>query len=158
MTTEALSRGVAPLPPFNNPDNKRSSKSPAFLHSPPDSNNAPQSDASDSELSDLDDEEPVLPDALESSPLAGKEQPPAPSEPNIDEDPKPEPDTRDEDIGEVLPDHWSGAVAVFKPTMHQFKDFNRFVRPLPSYLNHPLTNIFTTDGKGQQLWHEIWHY
>lgn len=81
---------------------------PTFLHSPPDSNNATKSDASDSELSDLEDE-PVLGDA----PLPG-----------------PQPEVED-DIGEVLPDHWSGAVPVFKPSMDQFKDFKRFVRYTP---------------------------
>lgn len=88
---------------------------PNFLHSPPDSNNAPKSDGSDSELSDLD-EEPVLGDA----PHMATAPAPAP------EDAKGEEEEKD-DIGEVLPDHWSGAVPVFKPEMHQFKDFKRFV-------------------------------
>jgi hypothetical protein len=101
--------------------------SPNFLHSPPDSNNAHKSDATDSELSDLDDEEPVLPDADQLRPAA--EPTVEPSLPIKDEaEVKPE-EEEEEDIGEVLPDHWSGAVAVFKPTMHQFKDFKRFVRP-----------------------------
>jgi hypothetical protein len=101
--------------------------SPNFLHSPPDSNNAHKSDATDSELSDLDDEEPVLPDADQLRPAA--EPTVEPSLPIKDEaEVKPEEEGEEEDIGEVLPDHWSGAVAVFKPTMHQFKDFKRFVR------------------------------
>lgn len=33
----------------------------------------------------------------------------------------------EEDIGEVLPDEWSGAVPIFRPTWNQFKDFKRFV-------------------------------
>lgn len=78
----------------------------SFLHSPPDSNNTVKSDASDSELSELD-EEPILSDA----PM-----------------PPPASDDGQDDIGEVLPDHWSGTVPVFKPTMDQFKDFKRFVR------------------------------
>ncbi|CAM1510462.1 Fc.00g007970.m01.CDS01 [Cosmosporella sp. VM-42] len=78
----------------------------AFLHSPPDSNDTHKTDASDSELSDLD-EEPVLSDA----PM------PAPESDDVNDE---------DDIGEVLPDHWSGSVPVFKPTMHQFKDFKRF--------------------------------
>lgn len=92
---------------------------PAFLHSPPDSNNAAKSDASDSELSDLD-EEPILdhlPVLLE-----------APTERVVPAEPKSEPAPEiEDDLGEILPDHWSGAVAVFRPTMHQFKNFDRFV-------------------------------
>lgn len=80
---------------------------PAFLHSPPDSNNAAKSDASESELSDLED------DAVD----------PQQSQPQTTEAPP------EDDIGEVVPDHWSGTVPVFRPTMHQFKDFKRFVRP-----------------------------
>ena len=83
---------------------------PVFLHSPPDSHNTHKSDATDSELSDLD-EEPILSDA----PM------PASASDDVNDE---------EDIGEVLPDHWSGSVPVFKPTMHQFKDFKRFVRCL----------------------------
>ncbi|CCF46245.1 hypothetical protein CH063_15060, partial [Colletotrichum higginsianum] len=78
---------------------------PAFLHSPPDSNNAHKSEASDSELSDLD-EDDVDPSA---NATAKQDEPPV-----------------EDDIGEVLPDHWSGTVPIFKPTMHQFKDFKLF--------------------------------
>lgn len=74
------------------------------LHSPPDSNNAAKLDGSDSELSDIDD----MDDPLKSA-----------TPPNADPV---------DDIGEVLPADWSGAVPIFKPTMHQFKDFKRFVR------------------------------
>lgn len=88
---------------------------PNFLHSPPDSNNVARSDGSGSELSDLDDE-PILSDAP---------QPGAGAGPANNDDTKP--DEPSDDIGEVLPDHWSGMVPVFKPTMHQFKDFKRFV-------------------------------
>lgn len=139
MSPEALSVGAAPAhdtagqpvaaaqqPPSDAHDKPEpaSHSSPSFLHSPPDSNNAPKSEATDSELSDLD-EEPVLPGAPMMSEMEdGSQVPHDPSDSGPQPEPKPEPE---EDIGEVLPDHWSGAVAVFKPTMHQFKDFNRFV-------------------------------
>lgn len=122
------------------------------LHSPPDSNNAMNLDGSDSELSDLDE----VADKLNGK-LPAHHQPPPTSDtpvvvpssaaPSAAVDPKPEPqpetemttaeptDTQqngdteaaDEDIGDVLPDHWSGTVPVFKPEMRQFKDFKRFV-------------------------------
>lgn len=94
---------------------------PVFLHSPPDSNNAAKTDASDSELSDLEDE-PILDDL-----------PPAAAEPQVEQQLEQQPEQQgeeEEDIGEVLPDHWSGAVPVFRPTMYQFEDFQRFVRRL----------------------------
>jgi hypothetical protein len=81
------------------------SSKPTGLHSPPDSNNDMKLDGSDSELSDLDDA--AIADDLK--------------------DVNPPVEVVD-DIGDVLPDHWSGTVPVFKPTMHQFKDFKRFVR------------------------------
>lgn len=88
------------------PTDTSKDRSSSFLHSPPDSNNAAKTDGSDSELSDLDDEMPDV-DSM----------------PNL-----PKTEEAEEDIGEVLPDHWSGTVPVFKPTMHQFKDFKKFVR------------------------------
>jgi len=120
MSTDAVGVSV-PAPPdagpaldSTNADVKGSDQqTPAFLHSPPDSNNTIKSEASDSELSELEDE-PVLDGARPKTP------PPHSAEA------KPEQE-EDEDIGEVLPDHWSGTVPVFKPTMHQFKDFQRFV-------------------------------
>lgn len=74
--------------------------------SPPDSNNATKSDPTDSELSDLSDDvgDTDMPDA-------------APAD----------------DIGEIYPDHWSGGVPVFKPTMREFKDFTLFVRTVSPY-------------------------
>ena len=67
------------------------------LHSPPDSNTK---DASDSELSDLEEEQPAAP--------------------------KPEPV---DDIGDIEPEYYSeGGVPVFVPTMKQFEDFTLFVR------------------------------
>ncbi|OHW96553.1 JmjC domain-containing protein [Colletotrichum incanum] len=84
---------------------------PAFLHSPPDSNNAHKSEASDSELSDLDE------DAVDPSATAQQDEAPV----------------VEDDIGEVHPDHWSGTVPVFKPTMHQFKDFKLFMTKVDHY-------------------------
>ncbi|KAM5379865.1 hypothetical protein ACJA88_005293 [Fusarium oxysporum] len=95
-----------------------------FLHSPPDSNNTAKSDGSDSEseLSDLEDE-PILSDPPQ----------PVSSGENVNSDDKKEDVDEDIDIGEVLPDSWSGAVPIFKPTMHQFKDFKRFMEAVDSY-------------------------
>jgi hypothetical protein len=86
------------------------------LHSPPDSNNAMKLDGSDSELSDLEDvaEEPAAPLAATAATTVDATAEPAPP-------PK-------KDIGEITPDHWSGTVPVFKPTMEQFEDFTLFVR------------------------------
>ena len=112
--------------------NDKKQPEPSFLHSPPDSNNAAKSDASDSELSDLD-EEPVLDDATHfdtfRKPSEEKkvEETTNTQDAPTEQEPKPEPEEEEEDIGEVVPDHWSGKVAVFKPTMHQFKDFKKFV-------------------------------
>ena len=94
---------------------------PGLLHSPPDSNNAMNLDgsASDSELSDLDELADKLNDKL-----------PCPGEPEPPKVVEPEPEVvkeEEEDIGEILPDHFSGTVPVFRPTMNQFKDFKRFV-------------------------------
>ncbi|KAL0940367.1 jumonji family transcription [Colletotrichum truncatum] len=120
MSTDAASAPVsepAPLPAQSTADSDQEEPTlsqiecatkPAFLHSPPDSNNAPKSDASDSELSDLDD------DAVE--------PPPKQDEAEVEDD-----------IGEVVPDHWSGTVPVFKPTMHQFKDFKLFMTKVDKY-------------------------
>ncbi len=86
------------------------SQKPIGLHSPPDSNNAMKLDTSDdSDLSDLEDPAPDM-----HSPQANP--------PFIDAK-----EEEVEDIGDVVPDHWSGTVPVFKPDMHQFKDFKKFV-------------------------------
>jgi hypothetical protein len=109
------------------------SPKPTGLHSPPDSNTAAKLDGSDSELSDIED---MVEEQLKSAP---------PEAEDVD------------DIGEVVPDHWSGTVPVFKPTMHQFKDFKRFVcLPHRSDLCALLT-ASVTDGKGRLLWHEVRH-
>lgn len=89
-------------------------------HSPPDSNNAERSIASESELSDLEDDS--VPNGCRK---------PAPTEEEHVQLPFVEkPQTNEgesDDIGEVFPDSWSGGVPVFKPTMYQFKDFKHFV-------------------------------
>ena len=90
------------------PKTRETTPKPTGLHSPPDSNNAAKLDGSDSELSDIDDMDEPLKSATP-------------------------PDTEPvDDIGEVLPADWSGAVPIFKPTMHQFKDFKRFVWLFPN--------------------------
>lgn len=102
------------------------SQKPIGLHSPPDSNNAMKLDTSDdSDLSDLEDPAPEL------------------SEPHGTIPPV---DSPEEDIGDVLPDHWSGTVPVFKPTMHQFKDFKKFVcrRPCCIRLGFPVAFLLLT--------------
>ena len=108
------------------------SQKPIGLHSPPDSNNAMKLDDSDddSELSDLDDAAIGI-DLPESTVPA--------AEPQSQPDPRPD-DV--EDIGEIFPDHWSGTVPVFKPNMHQFKDFKKFVRYLCSSLRNPALDPF----------------
>ena len=171
MSTEALSVGAVPAQDpagtvvaaaqepssdHHNQTKPSDDASPAFLHSPPDSNNAVKSDASDSELSDLD-EEPPLPDA----PTLSKDEEPKKTDAPPESNPQPEADAEpEEDIGEVLPDHWSGAVPIFKPTMHQFKDFTRFVRCSLSVSNGKALSRLTlhTDEQGQQLRHEVWYY
>lgn len=85
------------------------------LNSPPHSNNAANED-SDSELSDLGD---LL---LDDDDAAGGDTttlPKAGAAKVEEED--------DYDIGEVVPDHWTPTVPVFRPTMEQFKDFSKFV-------------------------------
>jgi hypothetical protein len=110
-----------------------SSSKPVALHSPPDSNNAVDADGSDSELSDLDELADKLGGALGDELKSAPENAPM-SEPTHEPkdeskiEPEPEPQPPVEDIGEILPDHWSGTVPVFKPTMKQFQDFKLFVR------------------------------
>lgn len=161
------------------------------LHSPPDSNNAIKLDGcgSDSELSDLDDEaltESLL--GLQSDAGATATSMTTPTA--IDADavcaayaPAPLPSTiassntasdetaaasnataeEAEDIGDIEPDHYSGTVPVFRPSMHQFRDFKKFVRltlPPPcflsvlhtNYLAHPLS--FPVGRFGASLHHE----
>ncbi|RYO95945.1 hypothetical protein DL765_011683 [Monosporascus sp. GIB2] len=89
---------------------------PIGLHSPPDSNNAMKLDGSDdSDLSDLEDRTADFTQPPTASPVTTRKE------------------EEDEDIGDVFPDHWSGTVPVFKPTMHQFKDFKKFMEKVDSY-------------------------
>lgn len=113
----------------------------SFLHSPPDSNNATKTDGSDSELSDLDEAMPDI-DSI-------------PGLPKVEEEPE------EEDIGEVLPDHWSGTVPVFKPTMHQFKDFKKFVRRAcsrTSIATDILTLFVSIDEQGGLVRNDVRNY
>ena len=124
-----------------NPQPADKSPKPTGLHSPPDSNNV---DATDSELSDLDEaiadaDSPSATTAPASvtAPRPGdnihshnhsSDDVSGPSAESGHDGPEQVPTPgQDEDIGEVLPDDWSGEVPIFKPTMHQFKDFKKFV-------------------------------
>lgn len=105
-------------------DHDTDSTKPTGLHSPPDSNDAMKLDGSDSELSDLDDD---IAEELKHEPIARDfPQEPAGQE-SVGNDPKDEPLPPKKDIGDIYPDHWSGTVPVFKPTMEQFDDFKLFV-------------------------------
>ncbi|KAI1857986.1 hypothetical protein JX265_011016 [Neoarthrinium moseri] len=121
---------------------RQSPKPTTGLHSPPDSNNAMKLDGSDdSELSDLEDPEPLLSDPPCARPADDGSAPAPDAEAQsvpgaaagAEDGVKQEPQEEDEDIGEVLPDHWSGTVPVFKPDMHQFKDFKKFMNKVDSY-------------------------
>ncbi|KAI1106458.1 hypothetical protein F4804DRAFT_300713 [Jackrogersella minutella] len=137
--TEMVEIEVASDPPVPVANDALNIK-PTGLHSPPDSNSAMKLDGSDdSELSDLDD--PDLMDMnidmnLNPSPTSPSEHanPNPNQDPNDDEEtsPKHEED-EEEDIGEVIPDHWSGTVPVFRPDMHQFKDFKKFMTKVDCY-------------------------
>ncbi|KAK5651206.1 hypothetical protein OQA88_12713 [Cercophora sp. LCS_1] len=111
------------------PANARGSK-PTGLHSPPDSNNAMNLDGSDSELSDLDEVADKLAGRLDG---AGAPVPAPAVEAEADPEPKDKIEEEPEDIGEVLPDHWSGTVPVFRPTMKQFRDFKIFMGKVDKY-------------------------
>ena len=139
MSIEAIG---APAPPVAMDDEPPAETSkPAGLHSPPDSNKAMDADGSDSELSDLEDVASRLEDALRDDPIDEPKAEPKEEESHPAPEPEPEPEPEVEDIGEVLPDHWSGTVPVFKPDMKQFQDFKRFVRRLalrPQFNPRPL--------------------
>lgn len=134
------------------------------LHSPPDSNSALKLDGSDdSELSDLDDPSFMDMDMdMDMHLHINPSSPAPPPEPaNDDQNVKQE---EEEDIGEVIPDHWSGTVPVFKPDMHQFKDFKKFVWLYPyshPFISHPIPTLLTRtllDDKSRLLRDEVWHY
>ncbi|KAK4189814.1 hypothetical protein QBC35DRAFT_379288 [Podospora australis] len=110
------------------------SKSTTGLHSPPDSNNALTNDGSDSELSDIDEVAEKLENSITIKDNAEKETEPQ-SEPQTEHDAATEEkeEEGEEDIGEVLPDHWSGTVPVFKPTFKQFQDFKLFMTKVDKY-------------------------
>lgn len=123
---------VNPLPDGSTSAFASTSSKSTGLHSPPDSNNVDGS--TDSELSDLDEAIANADDMhLDSPPprpaTAPDADPAAPGEAGPDQPEQVPTPEEDEDIGEVVPDHWSGTVPVFKPPMHQFKDFKKFVRP-----------------------------
>ncbi|CAK7233431.1 hypothetical protein SEUCBS140593_008599 [Sporothrix eucalyptigena] len=133
------------------------------LHSPPDSNNATKLDgsSSDSELSDLDDDalaetfrglqsdagatatSVTTPTAVASDTVyaASATVPCASTTPPSDNAPAdaasaPEAaavTVDEDDIGEIEPDHFSGTVPVFRPTMHQFRDFKKFMGKIDKY-------------------------
>lgn len=122
-----------------------SAAKPIGLHSPPDSNNAVQlDDSDDSELSDLDDaiaeqlsclDDVVLPVAhadadAAAAAAAAEATTTSTSTGPADDAANPVDVPEEDDIGDVEPDHYSGTVPVFRPTMHQFKDFKKFVRLL----------------------------
>ncbi|KAH6656694.1 hypothetical protein BKA67DRAFT_655011 [Truncatella angustata] len=114
------------------PNAARASPKPTTgLHSPPDSNNAMKLDGDDdSELSDLDDPEPEPPSSHAEPEQSTDVGPDVPAEEHVGVEAAAE---QDEDIGPVLPDHWSGTVPVFKPDMHQFKDFKKFMEKVDPY-------------------------
>jgi hypothetical protein len=128
MSIEAIGAAAPPVAMDVEQPTADTSKQ-AGLHSPPDSNVAMDPDGSDSELSDLDELADKLGVTLSDDELL-LEEPKV--EPKVEPAPEPEPEAAPEpvveDIGEVLPDHWSGTVPVFKPTMKQFQDFKAFVR------------------------------
>lgn len=118
----------------------------AGLFSPPDSKKRMVFEDSDSELSELDEEGyslPAVPKVVdevvggeEKREEVGGEKGDAGEEKKVDEAAAEEKEPEVEDIGEVVPDHYAddGRVPVFKPTMHQFKDFQVYVRfPAPSF-------------------------
>lgn len=107
----------------------RPSPKPIGLHSPPDSNVAMKLDGSDddSELSDVEDP------ALDPDELPFFDMHPSPDAATPPGQPTPQQEDEEVDIGEVVPDHWSGTVPVFKPDMHQFKDFKKFMEKIDSY-------------------------
>ena len=125
---------------------------PQFLHSPPDSNNTVKSDATDSELSDLDDvafsSDAIRPQSSkeDEGPASQQADVSPPTANNVNDVPEQDQE-QEEDIGEILPDDWSGAVPIFKPTWDQFHNFNRFVCfPILQLLCKPWLTRLKSDG------------
>ncbi|OBT44892.1 hypothetical protein VE00_04738 [Pseudogymnoascus sp. WSF 3629] len=139
MSTDVIA-GVAPVLDDGAPKT-------AGLFSPPDSNKRMAFDDSDSELSELDDEGysiGALPkmegaevarevkeegrggDRMEDGDVGGEKK---------DGEAAGEKEVEVDDIGEVVPDHYAdeGRVPVFKPTMHQFKDFQVYMDRINKY-------------------------
>ena len=147
MTTTSSSASV-PNPKISSTTASQAATSTTGLHSPPDSNNATKLDgSSDSELSDLDDDalaesfhtmqpgntEDTGASAMTPSTTAADTVQPPEQSAGLFADPDAPASTSDspaeaDDIGDVEPDHYSGTVPVFRPTMHQFQDFKKFVR------------------------------
>ncbi|KAL2020533.1 hypothetical protein VTK56DRAFT_8333 [Thermocarpiscus australiensis] len=123
MLNEAI---AAPAPEAMDLELPADSSKPIGLHSPPDSSNARDVDGTDSELSDLDEVADKLNGTLR---VELKDEPK--DEPGAETKGEPEPAI--DDIGEILPDHWSGNVPVFKPTMKQFQDFKLFMEKVDKY-------------------------
>jgi hypothetical protein len=163
MSTDVIA-GVAPVLDDGAPKT-------AGLFSPPDSNKRMAFDDSDSELSELDDEGysiGALPkmggaevarevkeegrggDRMEDGDVGREKK---------DGEAAGEKEVEVDDIGEVVPDHYAdeGRVPVFKPTMHQFKDFQVYVRfPATRFSCDAVANVFA-DGPHQQIRHAIRH-
>lgn len=142
----------------------------AGLFSPPDSKKRMTFDDSDSELSELDEEgysiatPPKMPDteageALKEDGEAGEQK----EAPGVGDEEKPdeaaaEKEPEVDDIGEVVPDHYAdeGRVPVFKPTMHQFKDFQVYVRfPATTQVRCDTVANAYADGSHQRIRHAI---
>ncbi|XDG03536.1 hypothetical protein ABKA04_003151 [Annulohypoxylon sp. FPYF3050] len=129
--TEMVEIQVANDPPNNDALNNKHTG----LHSPPDSNSAMKLDGSDddSELSELDDPD-LIDMAVDMDLHLSRPSPSAPSnQDKSQESDNVKHEEEEEDIGEVTPDHWSGTVPVFKPDMHQFKDFKKFMTKVDCY-------------------------
>ena len=79
---------------------------------------------------------------IASPPDSNKESPSLKHEGSVSDSELSDIEDPEEDIGEVVPDHFAddGRVPVFKPTMHQFKSFQRYVGSSPSQLKRGSAN------------------